>query len=533
MAKKMGRPVLANWMRNHGYDAVPHYEFYRELFPQGELAEWSPNPKEMDEPEWRFNGVIIEHTKKMKTVPKRDRETGKTYYTEKEQVYRHIVCDDLLAIDRVVEKSQETGHYCYMSPISYCGRSRATKNERFLYALVIEIDGLITKKVDGQRNLQQRGMENLIHQWGGNNNPKWTGGIYIAPTAVVCSGNGVHLYWFLKDPYPLYPDKDAMGVSDYVHQLEVFRDGFVKYIWNDAITDWPLQKEYHGQSFRIVGTPSKKGEIVEAFWITKKRYSMEELFDQKGHLIGDKKAPAPKEFWLTKTKKDMDLTKCADRKMSPTMLAAQKQWPEWFQERIVEKKPAKAKGQWTADERVYDWYKTLIQEDPHVGCRYYRLYTLAQYGAKCGIPYHIVRDDCWALGHQFQEIDTKQPLENWEIQKAIQAYFHPQAVESKIDFINERAHLNIEKNKRNGRRRKEHLQAERILNEKGIPLRNPCRDNRESVLQYMQMNGMIHGRPDKASIVKQWRADNPTGKKADCARETGLDPKTIRKWWDN
>ena len=26
--------------------------------------------------------------------------------------------------------------------------------------------------------------------------------------------------------------------------------------------------------------------------------------------------------------------------------------------------------------------------------------------------------------------------------------------------------------------------------------------------------------------------EHPEGRKADCHRDTGLDPKTIRKWWD-
>ena len=32
--------------------------------------------------------------------------------------------------------------------------------------------------------------------------------------------------------------------------------------------------------------------------------------------------------------------------------------------------------------------------------------------------------------------------------------------------------------------------------------------------------------------VYEWRQQHPEGRKADCHRETGLDPKTIRKWWD-
>ena len=39
------------------------------------------------------------------------------------------------------------------------------------------------------------------------------------------------------------------------------------------------------------------------------------------------------------------------------------------------------------------------------------------------------------------------------------------------------------------------------------------------------------GRPTAEQIVRKWQEQNPNGKKADCNRETGLDPKTIRKWW--
>ena len=37
----------------------------------------------------------------------------------------------------------------------------------------------------------------------------------------------------------------------------------------------------------------------------------------------------------------------------------------------------------------------------------------------------------------------------------------------------------------------------------------------------------------KKEIIVQWKLEHPTGRKADCHRDTGIDPKTIRKWWDN
>ena len=41
----------------------------------------------------------------------------------------------------------------------------------------------------------------------------------------------------------------------------------------------------------------------------------------------------------------------------------------------------------------------------------------------------------------------------------------------------------------------------------------------------------IQGRHSKEEIVKEWRSQHPEGRKADCIRETGLDKKTVYKWW--
>ena len=44
------------------------------------------------------------------------------------------------------------------------------------------------------------------------------------------------------------------------------------------------------------------------------------------------------------------------------------------------------------------------------------------------------------------------------------------------------------------------------------------------------------GRPRGSGTAQEkvlaWRAQHPDGRKADCHKETGLDPKTIRKWWE-
>lgn len=536
MANKLKRTVLSKYMHGLGFESIPPHEFYRAMFPSGELIEWCPNPKYQDETEWKYNAILLQFTDKTRTVPKRCRLTGNTIYVEKPIVKRHMVFDDLLAIDRVLEQANKTGNFCCMAPISYCGRNRSAKNERFLYVLTIEIDHLITEKVPGKRDKFQKGMRNLLHQWGYNNTPRWTKGLYQPPTAVTCSGSGVHLHWFLKEPYPLFGKTCCLGVSDYAFQWDEFRRKFTKYIWNDAISDGSVEQESHGQAFRLVGSTSKKGHLVEAFWVTGKRYSIEELFDQKGFAIGDYPEPAPREGWYTATKKDFDLTKKKEKIETPKMLAAKALYPEWYQRRIVEKRPPLAPGRWEASENVYNWYKDLIKHNPTVGCRYWRLYTLAQYGAKCGIPYEQVAADCVEIGELFKSVNPDKPFMDWEIQKAALTYFQPNAAESKIDFITRRAQVTIHKNKRNFNKQYDHLQAPVLVNKAtGRPMGNTCKTNRELTLQYMRDNGLIMGRPKgsgtKRTQVEEWQLANPGCTKADCARETGIDPKTIRKWW--
>lgn len=45
-------------------------------------------------------------------------------------------------------------------------------------------------------------------------------------------------------------------------------------------------------------------------------------------------------------------------------------------------------------------------------------------------------------------------------------------------------------------------------------------------------NGRPKGSGTAQARVYEWRQQHPEGRKADCHRETGLDPKTVRKWWD-
>ena len=45
-------------------------------------------------------------------------------------------------------------------------------------------------------------------------------------------------------------------------------------------------------------------------------------------------------------------------------------------------------------------------------------------------------------------------------------------------------------------------------------------------------NGRPKGSGTKENQVKEWRKNNPNGKKAQCIRDTGLSKMTVYKWWN-
>ena len=74
-------------------------------------------------------------------------------------------------------------------------------------------------------------------------------------------------------------------------------------------------------------------------------------------------------------------------------------------------------------------------------------------------------------------------------------------------------------NKRNGRKQEVHLKIARAT----LEIMNEENGN---ILQ-----GRPKGSGEKSKIVEEWQRQHPDGKKADCIRETGLDKKTVYKWW--
>ena len=342
-------------------------------------------------------------------------------------------------------------------------------------------------------------LKNLLKQFGN--------GVQLRPTYLVSSGKGVHVYYFLQESVQLYHNLEST--------LSELKEAFIRRLWNDTSSLKPDTPDITGiyQGFRCVGSQSKLGAEypVRAFKLSENRYTLEDIKasipDCKTDLSVLHKKPSPE------NKKTLPIEK------------AKELYPQWYQERIVEGKQKK-KGTWICNVALYEWWKSKIMDNVKVGGRYFSIMALCAYGLKCGIPDAQIKKDAYSFldhlesltddeNNHFTREDVKDAL------KALKADHKLLSTMASREWIEKQTKVQIppshrEKGKR--LKQKEHLELARF-----------SRDIRQ------RMNGTKwtdnNGRPDKAAIVKQWRLENPEGRKVDCIRDTGLDKKTVYKWW--
>jgi hypothetical protein len=378
-------------------------------------------------------------------------------------------------------KPDEIRRLTIISPVSYCGRYKLAKNARFLYALCVEIDNLVKNKYG-----EQIGLHELLYQIEQERLPR--------PTYIVASGNGLHLYYKFVKPVPCF-DNIKKSLWRYKKQL-------TKKLWNRYVTyDYQpdrIQYESVFQGFRMVGTRTKAGDVCRAFR-TGEPVTIEYLnqfASQKNQIIVEYQT-------------DLPLSK------------AKELYPEWYQRRIVEGDTTR--GHWICNRGLYDWWLNRIMYEAGVGHRYYCLMCLSVYAVKCGIPYEELERDAYSLLQRFELLTDSEEnhFTEKDVEAALDMYRNPdeQLYTYTIAYISAHSGIPIERNKRNGRKQTDHLVVARIMREAKIKIGEDAKG----------------GRPvgsNKSQIVANWQKEHPDSKKADCIRETGLDKKTVYKWWN-
>ena len=374
--------------------------------------------------------------------------------------------------------------FAIMSPITYVGRNNTQENARYLYALAFDLDGVSLRKHHKMFDLVKRGMMPM-------------------PNLIVNSGHGYHLYYLLEDPVPLHPV--------IVPLLNRLKHGMTNILWNMGTSELE-DRQYQSilQSFRLPGTLTKFGKRIRAFVCPGvDRYTLEDL---NKYLYTYKLSPE-------------ELSSCTGKaRYNPkgvTLSEAERMWPEWYFSRVVQKKRVGRK--WHVNRAVYDWWhNTLLSagDEIKVHHRYWCLLTLVIYAVKCDIPRDEVLADALALVPKmdsYTDTEDNRFTED-DVHDAMLAY-DENYNKWPIKTIEDTTLFRIERNRRNGRPQEEHVKMMSLI-----------RDN-ISFPDGSWRKG--NGRKAQGDIVRQWREENPNNNnKSQCAKETGLDRKTVRKWWD-
>lgn len=438
-------------------EVAPKY-FYRQVF-QHHLDTKGAFTK------GKYVGIACEITKEKK---------GK-----KTIVKRHTITDDLDTIDELLESE----NFIIISPIGYIGKSRKTENATRMYAFAIEIDDLRVSD-DGS----PVGLNDLLHHFD----------IELLPTPnyIICSGNGVHLYYVFEQPLILF---DNVKKS-----LDAFKKALTPYFWNQYVTkDYKIENiqfESPFQGFRMAGGVTKKGDRTRIFEISTHPIAIEEL----------------NRYAVKYGKKECQIDIAYESEL--TLAEAKEAYPEWYERRIVNKQK---KGTWECKRDLYDWWKRRITEGASVGHRYYCLLMLSIYAIKCGrnVSEEELIEDAYSFLDKFDEMSENEinRFTDEDVMDALQGYYDKDLVTYPINSIVYRSGIPIEKNKRNFRKQKDHVKLMNLI--------------RDEINQNKTWNKIGNGRKPKKDVVQSWRMEHPSGTPKECIADTGLSKNTVYKWW--
>ena len=210
------------------------------------------------------------------------------------------------------------------------------------------------------------------------------------------------------------------------------------------------------------------------------------------------------------------------RKSRLSLAEAKEKYPDWYERRIVKKE---RRGRWTVKRDLYDWWLHRIADEIRVGHRFYGIMTLAIYAKKCGIDEDELRRDAFALLRPYDDMSVED-INRFTKDDVVCALemFNEDYVTFPRDDIAKLSGLTMPVNKRNFQRQADHLEIARAIRD--------IKAKQQGKKDWREGNGRPKGSGTAQVRVYEWRQQHPEGRKADCHRETGLDPKTVRKWWD-
>ena len=461
-------PKWASELSAKGYVGRCAIDFYDDIF--GDDLEVSRMPEDYVSGE--YGGIAVERVPQFypSGKPKLNR-NGQQEYKGK----RYTITQGNGELYDLIEKSE---NFCMLSPISYVGKNRTIENARYLYALCIEVDYIEPK----------HGIDELVYSWERDYKP------IPKPTYIVCSGNGLHLYYVFERPLPLWKN---VYIS-----LNEAKKYLTPRLWTKFVTTAYGKIEYESlnQPFRCVGSVTKSGSYAMAFEVGEK-VTIEYM---NRFLPTDKKI---EQFY----------------KASCTLEQAEELYPKWYQRRIVE---GEDRGHYNRHKPIYfNWIEKIL-EGAEVGKRYNCLENLCSLAVQCQIEPEQVEKDCRMVAERLEELTVSEDnhFTEYDIMCALRTYYvaDEKAYRRRTEFISKKTGIPLTPNKRNGLKRKDHLEIARAI--------QTIKD-RQQGKNWREGNGRPKGSSQQKEVVRKWRIAHPEGTPKDCIADTGISKNTVYRWW--
>ena len=443
--------ALENFLNYHGTEISPT-EFYAQIFPNGRLADNTRTE------ERKYVGV---------------------FYSQR-TLNRHLY-DGLEGLDAGI------GIPSRMNCISYAGSAKDSRLARELHAFIINVQlpqeiylGYVERCLDElmhKRTVlrQHEGVTVKIEQ-------------EFRPTFIVTIGRKVFFYYVLTNPIPLYYtfhqkiERFAQELSRAIHgcfdQYEVPYGSF--------------ERKYIYECY--------KPQVVSVFSKVEMVGSVHGSDTCKAYKVGRVISLAKLNRLVPK---DTQLDLC---QANSTLAEAAEKWPAWYGYRVKEKKPKSKKdsGTFVAGEAVYRWYIDLIHNNMgNDALKLDALEILGVYARKCNISEAQFLADLEEMSSGFSSRFPHNSIEGY-IAKAISVFKYENIKGIRgmsLNTIEARIGLKIERNKRNGRTREQHLK-------------------------------LLHKAQSCENDVRRWHKQHLDGTPAQCAEELTVSLKTVYKWWN-
>lgn len=400
--------------------------------------------------------------------------------TDEEHGHFRIMFEDTFA--ETLNELQRAD-FAIINGLTYFGRRNIMSHASKLYALIFDIDGVTDTTLSNFLSGAIRA------------------GAYPVPNYIITSGHGIHPYYILEEPVPLFPNIKL--------QLKNFKYELTDKLWN-GYTSTIKKKQFQGlnQGFRVVGGKTKVDapiQTTQAFLLNTHPFSLEQL----------------NEYVLNN---QIDTTKLF-KESKISLAQARKKWPEWYQRVVVDKGPRikwdiAAKVHGDDPHALYHWWIRNIRRGASYGHRYFCIMALAIYAAKCDVPFEQLKADAYTLQPFLNNMKPEEPFSNSDIDSALECY-DLKYITFPLKDIEKISGIAIKRNRRNGRTQAAH-----------IKLMNYIRDEINGNKEWRNKKGRPKNSGIKGKAIHEWKEQHPEGTKAECARALGISKPTVLKWWD-